>query len=827
MKKLTLTLLSLTCFCLAAARAQTPAAQPAASTTAQAAVAPADGPAAASPAAPAPDPSRGLPAEKQSPVRVARFGGGVVVDGKLDEEVWVKAARLRDFYQVRPGDNISPSKPTEVLIGYDDKFLYLGFRATDDPEKVRATVAKRDGVFDDDHVSVYLDTYNDKRKAYYLSFNPHGVQADAIYTEGSGEDFSVDIVMESRGSITPEGYVVEVKIPFKSLRYEAGEGKAWGIHFFRRIKRLNNEEDSWMPLSRDRSGLLAQAGQAVGFDGISRGHVLEIIPSLTVSEAGRRTRAVPRAALASDPTLLDPGRFVNSPVELDPGVTVKFGITPTVTLDFAVNPDFAQVEADATVVTANQRFPIFFEEKRPFFLEGIDIFNTPLRVVHTRTIVDPDAAVKLTGKQGRNTFGLMYASDNAPGNFSEDERTDPFILPEIGRFLDKNAHVGVLRLKRDVGRESSIGMIATTRNFVGEHNHVGGIDGRLRVDERSFFSFQVLGTATRLSFLDRDGEETRVARNGFGYSYNYDRAGRHFSYRLSGSGRSPGYRADVGFTRRTNTNQSDFFVRYGSEPNPQAKLISWSAYNSFRPAFDWQGRMQNWANESQVSLELRRQTSLGFGLTGGYERLFAEEFGGFAGPDSERSTYQKSVYAFGSSTPSKKYSFFLLGIYTSGAYDFDFGAGRRFPRVSPAALLNPGSPLDPGPGTQFDLNGSFTYRPTSALRTSLEYTRSRLTRHDTDRVAFEDNIFAFRATYQFTRFTFARARVDYDSLTSRLTGQYLLGWTPNPGTAFYVGYNDDLNRHGFSPFTGQHEPGFRRNGRTFFIKLSYLFRRTL
>jgi hypothetical protein len=162
-----------------------------------------------------------------------------------------------------------------------------------------------------------------------------------------------------------------------------------------------------------------------------------------------------------------------------------------------------------------------------------------------------------------------------------------------------------------------------------------------------------------------------------------------------------------------------------------------------------------------------------------------------------------------------------------GAMDYDFGGGPKFPRVSPAALqFGQGVALDPGPGFALDLNGSFTYKPTEKLQLSLNYNKSRLRRSDTGLVAFDDNIYALRGTYQFTRFIFARARVDYDTLASNVRGQFLMGWTPNPGTAFYVGYNDDLNRNGFNPFTGDLEPGFRRNGRTFFIKMSYLIRKS-
>ncbi len=215
----------------------------------------------------------------------------------------------------------------------------------------------------------------------------------------------------------------------------------------------------------------------------------------------------------------------------------------------------------------------------------------------------------------------------------------------------------------------------------------------------------------------------------------------------------------------------------------------------------------------------------------------------FFGEDNERSSPTTGLYFFGGSTPSKKYNFNFFVNRVWGAMDFDFGAGSKYPRVSPPALtasdareagLCNTSPLPaicrapqgPGPGDFWHFDGGITYQPTSALNARLSYTKERLTRYDTGRIAFDENIISLRTTYQFTRFLFARGRVDYDSLASNVKGQFLLGWTPNPGTAFYVGYNDDLNRNGFSPFTGQLEPGFRRNGRTFFIKMSYLFRRS-
>lgn len=804
-----------------------------------------------------------IPPEKAKPITIPRFEHAPVIDGKLDDEVWKSAAVFKDFYQIGPGDNIAPSKPTEAMMGYDAKTLYLAFHCYDEPDKIRATVAKRDEVFNEDNVRIFLDTFNDQRRAYVLGWNPLGVQADGIMTEGSGTDFSIDIVMESKGMITSDGWTLEVAIPFKSLRYEAGKGKLWGLHVWRNIDRFNDEIDSWMPNSRDISSQLAQQGHITGLENISTEHTLEIIPSVTVSESGKRVSALTPADLSVNPARLDPGRLLNEPLAFDLGVTAKYSLTPTVTLDMAINPDFAQVEADATVVTANQRFPIFFEEKRPFFLEGIDIFQTPIQAVHTRSIVDPDIAVKLSGKRGKNTFGLLVASDNAPGNFTAEERQqDPASLAGIARFIDKNAYVGILRLKRDVGKQSYLGLIMTSYNFIEKHNQLGGIDGRIQISKQKTFRFQVAASTSRRCFfepalnahrpgpsdgcfvgfdpapdnLTRPGETNNYYRtgNGLAYRYSYNRDGRNFFYGANGNGQTQDYRADLGFTRRLNTNFAGVYVGYVSEQKPKAKLIRWNINDNVGTNFNWQGLSQNFNHEISMGFSFQRNTFFGVGFDNGYERVFEEEFGlkrnatrpgaFFGGP--ERSTSQYGFYMYGGSKPSQKISFNGNLNLNYHSFDYDFGALPKFIRVSPAGLADPNAALDPGPGKSFNMEVGVAYQPTKPLNMSLDFTQSKLRRDDTGLLAFQDNIYSFHATYQFSRFVFARARVDYDTLGSNARGQFLFGYTPNPGTAFYVGYNDDLTYNGNNPFTGQVEPGFRRNSRTFFIKLSYLFRKS-
>ncbi|MDQ3321540.1 MAG: carbohydrate binding family 9 domain-containing protein [Acidobacteriota bacterium] len=834
-----------------------------------------------------------LPPEKKNPVRVVKFSTPPVIDGKLDDEVWKTAQVLKDFIQTSPADNVPASKPTEVMLGYDEKNLYIAFKCWDEKDKIRATLAKRDDVFGEDNVRVWLDTYNDRRRAYVLGFNPLGIQQDGIFTEGQGADFSVDIVMESKGVIEDWGWSVEVKIPFKSLRYSAGKGKLWGFNAGRNIDRLNDEFNSWMPDDRNVSGVLIKHGKLAGLDEIKTERTLEIVPSVTIGETGRRFRSIPRYILnnpATNPggSLLDRGRFVNQPINQDIGVNFKLNVTPNVTLDAAYNPDFAEIEADAPVVSANQRFPIFFQEKRPFFLEGSEIFQSPLQVFYSRTIIDPDIAAKLTGKIGKTSFGVLFASDNAPGNYEEDDRNDPSIRPRVDEFLDKNALFGVIRVKRDFGRENNVGFFGTYRGFPEQRNVLGGFDGRFKVSPQMTSQFQIVGTTSRRCFFNSEFEpslEQFQARrnreicgggsfggvtvsgspfnryrtgNGLGYVWNLDYTEKNRGFYIEASGKTKDYRADAGFTRRTNTNRAVFAGRLSTEPNPKGKIIRFDWRPSISTNYDWQGRAQDFGVGSNFGFSFQRNTRASFGTGISYERVFEKEFGlkrsltrangAFFG-DSERSAWQQYASANLNSSPTKKVSFGVFAGFTNNALDFDFGGGDRFPRVSGAFVnyqidfaeyrqrlaVNPTDPTnieprfpgqDPGTGRQYDIGAEINLKPINPLRVSLEYSKSHLTRKDTGRAAFDSNIFTLRSTYQFTRFTFARVRWDYDSLNSNASGQMLLGWNPNPGTAVYVGYNDNFNYNGFNPYTGQLEPRFERNSRTFFIRASYLFRRS-
>ena len=292
-----------------------------------------------------------------------------------------------------------------------------------------------------------------------------------------------------------------------------------------------------MPLPRGVPGFLNKFGKITGLDDIKAERTLEIIPTFTVKQTGTRTSLT---------------TFSNSPLKTDFGFTAKYSISPNVTLDAAYNPDFADTEADAPVVQANQRFPIYFSEKRPFFLEGVDIFKTPIEAVYTRRIENPDIALKLSGKIGRTSFGILGAVD------------DPLYNPE-----QKKAFAGIFRIKRDIGKESNIGFLATSYSYPQRHSQVAGFDGTWKINAKSSFSGQILASTSRDFFYDPALDDSNYGRGkGVAYTYDYGFSSRHYSWDVSGDGVSDKFRADLGFTRQNNTMSNSACFNYNPDAYP-------------------------------------------------------------------------------------------------------------------------------------------------------------------------------------------------------------------------------------------------------------------
>jgi hypothetical protein len=750
-----------------------------------------------------------IPQEAQSslrtirePVTIPKLTSAPVIDGKLDEEVWRQAVVLNDLIQISPGDHIPPSKPTEVYIAYDEKFLYVAFKCWDEKEKIRASVVERDNVFGEDNVRFWLDTYGDRRRAYVFGSNPLGIQQDGVETEGQGTDYNVDVLFESKGVIEEWGWSVEFKIPFKSIRYVAGKGKFWGFNASRNIYRLNDEFISWVPLERGNPNSLSQFGKITGLDEIKEDRTLEVIPTLTFKQTGKRTSL---------------NHFSNPPIEPDFGFTAKYSITPNITLDMAYNPDFADTEADAPVVEANQRFPIFFSEKRPFFLEGVDIFRTPIQAVYTRRVQNPDIAIKLSGKAGKNSFGILGAID------------DPLFNP-----LDKKAFAGVVRAKTDVGKDSEIGFLATAYSYPQKNNYVAGFDTRWKINSRSTFTGQVLGSTSRNFFYDPNTDRAAYQTgNGASYSYQYTYNAKNYNWGISGNNTTARFRADMGFTDRTDSMNNFVYGSLSSEPKPNAFIIAKNLRTSFVYRNDFSGRFKSWGESLNGNLILKNNTGIGGGISIGREKIYEDEFGPtrngvrngafFGAPEREALQFGASTYFY--KEFNKRFSVDSNFSVSFNDFDFDFGAGPSFPRVSPAALaLGPGAPLDPGKANNLYFGLSTDIKPSDNLSFEVGYDRSQLKRRETNLFAYKSNSFSFVSTYQFSQHVNVKARIYYDTLSDEILGQYTFSWTPSVGKALYIGYNDNSTYRGYA--FGQEQPGYLQLNRTFFIKMSYLFRKS-
>jgi len=460
--------------------------------------------------------------ENQLHARVPRLTGDVTVNGVLDEPVWQQADVLTGFSEFSPHDGVPATDSTHVLVWYSPTAIYFGIRAFEPHGAVHATLADRDKIAADDNVQILLGTFHDHRQAYVFGVNPLGVQMDGTIVEQgqvltggwtptlSGRvapDLSQDFVFTSKGRLTDYGYEVEIRIPLKSIKYQASDEQSWDLHIVREIQH-SGAEDSWVPAKRSNTSFLAQAGTLDGLTGLTRGLVLDINPSVTERVTGA-------------PGARGWGYDRGSP---QVGGRIQWGMTNTLTLNAAVNPDFAEVESDAGQFVIDPRQALFFPEKRPFFLEGMDAFNTPHNLIYTRRIVQPDAALKLTGKVAGTSIGVLSAADDRS-------------LTASGQ----RAVYNVIRAQRDIGGQSRLGMAYTDRILGGDYNRVADVDGRLVFGEVYSASFQAAGS------FDKTGGEVRNAPLWEGV---FARNGKRFGLRYVLTGISEDFRAGSGFISR-------------------------------------------------------------------------------------------------------------------------------------------------------------------------------------------------------------------------------------------------------------------------------------
>ena len=480
-------------------------------------------------------PAAGVAADAKPRARAVRIAEPVAIDGRLTEAIWQTPPAFEMPFEVRPGENTPAAVRTEGWVAYDERAIYFAFRAHDpDPAAIRARFADRDRSWGDDMLGVELDTFDDQRRAFEFFVNPLGVQMDMILDDVTGtEDESWDAIWESAGRITPDGYEVEMAIPFAALRFPAGGApQEWGFEATRIYPRDRRYQVSFAPRDRGRNCFLCGIGRLEGLAGLRPGHALEITPTVT----GARTDQ--RAPFPEGP-------WVAGDEEVEAGLTARWGVTPNLTALATLNPDFSQVEADVAQLEVNTRFALFYPEKRPFFLEGVDTFDSATDLVHTRSIAEPAWGAKLAGKQGANTFGLIVARD---------DRTN-LLFPgregsAVGSLPGENLST-VLRYRRDLGGSSTVGAFYTGREADGYHSRLFGADGLFRVGERHRFRFEAFGSRTRYPEATArrfDQPEGELAGHLLRLKYAY--SSREWNGSLEVRDLTDDFRADLGFVPR-------------------------------------------------------------------------------------------------------------------------------------------------------------------------------------------------------------------------------------------------------------------------------------
>jgi hypothetical protein len=717
---------------------------------------------------------------------IHRATSKIHVDGVLDEQAWRDALTYDLPYEWQPGDNTPPPVATEFLITYDDDNLYAAWRAHDpDPSQIRAHLMDRDSIdtfVQDDHVVLMIDTFNDQRRGFQFRVNPLGVQADALNSPNENiEDWSFDLIWASAGRITSDGYVVEIAIPLNQIRFPRSTSvQTWGVDVERSYPRnVRHRMSSW-PHDRGNNCQLCLIDKVTGFENLKPGRNLELDPTVTAA----------RTDLATAPG----GRLESGNTKVDPGLSVRWGITPNVSLNAAVNPDFSQVEADAAQLDVNERFALFFPEKRPFFLEGLDVFSTPVLAVFTRTVADPRWGLKLTGKEGKNSFGVFVAEDHVNNlTFPSNQRTD------FGS-IDDNVRDGVVRYKRDLGVGSSLGVLFTGREGDGYHNRLAGLDGFFRMGPTDTLAVQALRTDTLYpAATARDFRQPSGAFQGDGLYANYQHLSRDWYWFASYEDEDPEVRADSGFVPRVDIRDARGAIQrqfWGSQGDwyTQANFGFWAGQLNDHSGRRTDQRLRLYGN---VSGPL--QSFLEVGLV--KSAVLSDALGRPTRHDGLR-----TVEIFANMQPSGV-ARFNLSAFLGDAVDFTNNRTADSVQVAPGAELKIGRHVN----------------------AKIDHSYQRLN-EDGGRL-FEVNLSQLRLIYNFNTRSFVRGIFQYldlkrdldlydpvvrpffDAKTQTFFTQLLFSYKLNPQTVLFLGYSD--NR------LGTQELDLSQTDCTFFFKVGY------
>lgn len=709
---------------------------------------------------------------------------------RASPEIAATMARVEGFVQREPDNGMPSGQETTVYTAYDNRNLYVVFLAFDDePELIRANLAPRENVIDDDFVAVMIDTFNDQRNAYGFGSTPLGVQVDGRWSEiakQSNFDTSYEAVWYTDARLTDSGYMVRMTIPLRNLRFPDTDEQVWRVMFERRIPRLS-EQSNWPPYLSTVEGRLNQAGIMRGVRDVSPGRNIQLIPF-----AFARSFDVLDSRAAGGPAF-------NENSEENIGLDAKFVFQDSLVLDATLNPDFSQVESDEPQVTVNERFEVRFDERRPFFIENADYFNTESTLVFTRRIADPDAGLRFTGKQGAWGIGTLMINDEAPG-----QRLGPDD-PLAGEAAD----IRILRVFREISEQSRVGVLYTEREFGEQTNQVTSLDARFKLNPNWTTELQAIDTGFE------DGSHDH--RHGRQLNARFDRSGRNFSAHAHVIDTSEEFRADLGFLGRNyqpDSRSTHGFARYVFWPEGRF-LNSWGGrvfvndivdqtgsrlYSQVMPALEW-----TWNGETELSLTYEDVD----------ERLRPHDFPGL----TRERDYEQKVWS----------AEFETQMFATVGFSLELEMGET---------IN----LDPLPGTDPELaelssaGFELLWRPLDRLRHDFTYLYTKLDDPNGAGNIFTDHIVRSRWNYQFTRelslrFIAQHEATDPGPLTSlkrdeNLNFDLLARYVINPWSALYAGFNTNSSNFALvdtemgTEMVRTHH--LQRDGKQLFLKFSYL-----
>ncbi len=730
------------------------------------------------------------PAGSQFNIRPAT--SEIQIDSVLDEPAWEQAVSIPLSSEWAPGNNTEPLVKTECLVTFDDNNLYVAFRAFDpEPAKIRARLGDRDVTFSDDTVGFLVDTFDNQREAFEFRVNPLGVQMDGTLTDigiaaqdinfwqrvdyDGVQDWSWDAIWDSAGKVTAEGYVVEIAIPFRQLRFAGGSGpQNWGFLATRHYPRNVEYQLRSSVRDFDRNCQVCQFDTLTGLNDLPRGENLEIVPTVTT----QNTENLTGAGSTDD--------------ETEVGLSLRWGITPNVSLNATANPDFSQVEADVAQLDVNERFALFFPEKRPFFLDGAEIFASPIQAVYTRTIADPEGGIKLTGRQGNSSFGVLFSEDRINNiSFPTFQRT--------GRgFIDENVTSGVVRYRHNVGKTSTLGLLYTGREGDVYQNHVLGLDGRFQIGKSGILRFQYLASDTTypdaiaeandqpLGSFDDDALELR-------YDYqtrNWLAIGRYRDF-------GEGFRADHGFVRQAGLDEISGLVMrsfWGKPDDWYTRLAV--QFDHSQGHRDDNGELFDESNNLTFIYEGPRQTIVQWAIRDNFETFFGQSF------DNPRT----DVYV--STRPSRRTEFEML---VRGGKSIDTFNVRQAEFITARVQ----GKVKLGRGFTGELSHELReFRIDEGTFLIANLTQTTLIYHFNHR-AFIRAIVQYNDTERVPRLHNAPSIVQ-PNLQTALT-QGLFSYKLNAKTALFVGYSDN--------YFGNRLTEIEQTNRTLFVKLSYAWLR--